>query len=71
MIMAHNEHNKPKRSGSFMLIIAGSILLMLAPTQYPTSQELGILALIGGLILGGIGFYIKFVKGKKSRKNNA
>ena len=42
--MAHNEHNKPKRSGSLLLIIAGSILLMLAPTQYPTSQELGILA---------------------------
>ena len=69
--MAHNEHNKPKRSGSLLLIIAGSILLMLAPTQYPTSKELGILALIGGLIIGGIGFYIKFVKGRKSRKNNA
>ncbi len=69
--MAHNEHNKPKRSGSLLLIIAGSILLMLAPTQYPTSQELGILALIGGLIIGGTGFYIKFVKGRKSRKNNA
>ena len=69
--MAHNEHNKPKRSGSLLLIIAGSILLMLAPTQYPTSQELGILALISGLIIGSIGFYIKFVKGRKSRKNNA
>ena len=69
--MAHNEHNKPKRSGSFLLIIAGSILLMLAPTQYSTSNELGILALISGLIIGGIGFYIKFVKGRKSRKNNA
>ena len=68
--MAHNEHNKPKRSGSFLLIIAGSILLMLAPTQYPTSQELGMLALVSGLIIGGIGFYIKFVKGRKSRKSN-
>ena len=69
--MAHNEHNKPKRSRSFVLIIAGSILLMLAPTQYPTSNELGILAFISGLIIGGIGFYIKFVKGRKSRNNNA
>ena len=68
--MAHNEHNKPKRSGSLLLIIAGSILLMLAPTQYPTSQELGMLALVSGLIIGGIGFYIKFVKGRKSRKSN-
>ena len=62
--MAHNEHNKPKRSGSFLLIIAGSIILMLAPTQYPTSQELGILALVSGFILGGIGFYLKYVRGK-------
>ena len=69
--MAHNEHNKPKRSRSFVLIIAGSILLMLAPTQYPTSNELGILALISGLIIGGIGFYLIFVKGRKSRNNNA
>ncbi len=60
--MVHNEHNKSKRSNSYFLIIAGAILLMIAPTQYPNSHELGIFALLSGLIIGGLGFYLKFVK---------
>nr|AIF23763.1 hypothetical protein [uncultured marine thaumarchaeote SAT1000_18_D03] len=60
----HNEHNKPKRSGSLLLIILGAILFMIGPTQYQNSPELGILALVSGFILGGIGFYLKYVKGK-------
>ena len=59
--MVHNEHNKSKRSNSYFLIIAGAILLMIAPTQYPNSHELGIFALLSGLIIGGLGFYLKFV----------
>ena len=62
--MVHNEHNKPKRSGSLLLIILGAILLMIGPTQYQNSPELGILALVSGFILGGIGFYLKYVRGK-------
>jgi len=62
--MVHNEHNKPKRSGSLLLIILGAILFMIAPTQYQNSPELGILAIVSGFILGGIGFYLKYVKGK-------
>ncbi len=62
--MVHNEHNKPKRSGSLLLIILGAILFMIGPTQYQNSPELGILALVSGFILGGIGFYLKYVKGK-------
>ena len=62
--MVHNEHNKPKRSGSLFLIILGAILFMIGPTQYQNSPELGILALVFGFILGGIGFYLKYVKGK-------
>ncbi len=62
--MVHNEHNKPKRSGSLLLIIFGAILFMIGPTQYQNSPELGILALVSGFILGGIGFYLKYVKGK-------
>ena len=65
--MVHNEHNKPKRSGSLLLIILGAILFMIGPTQYQNSPELGILALVSGFILGGIGFYLKYVKGKISR----
>jgi len=62
--MVHNEHNKPKRSGSLLLIILGAILFMIGPTQYQNSPELGILAIVSGFILGGIGFYLKYVKGK-------
>ena len=62
--MVHNEHYKPKRSGSLLLIILGAILFMIGPTQYQNSPELGILALVSGFILGGIGFYLKYVKGK-------
>jgi len=62
--MVHNEHNKPKRSGSLLLIILGAILFMIGPTQYQTYPELGIFALVSGFILGGIGFYLKYVRGK-------
>ena len=65
--MVHNEHNKPKRSSSLLLIILGAVLFMIGPTQYQTSPELGILALVSGFILGGIGFYLKYVRGKITR----
>ena len=65
--MVHNEHNKPKRSTSLFLIIFGAVLFMVGPTQYQDSPELGILALVFGFILGGIGFYLKYVKGKIKR----
>lgn len=62
--MYHKEHNKPKRSGLF-LIVFGAVLLIVAPTQYENSQELGMLALIGGFIMGGLGFYLKYLKKKR------
>ena len=65
--MVHNEHNKPKRSSSLLLIILGAVLFMIGPTQYQDSPELGILALVFGFIFGGIGFYLKYVKGKIKR----
>ena len=60
--MAHNEHNRTRNSGGFVLIILGALLLFLAPNIYPTSSELGIMSLVGGLAIGGIGFYTKFVR---------
>ena len=61
--MVHYEHNKPKRSSLF-LIVLGAVLLIVAPTQYENSQEFGILALIGGFIMGGLGFYLKYMRRK-------
>lgn len=65
--MVHDEHNKPKKSGNFFLIILGALLLIIAPTIYPETPELGFLAFVGGFIIGGIGFYLRFVK--KQRPN--
>lgn len=60
--MAHSKHNRSRRSGGFALIILGALLLFLAPNIHPTAPELGITALAGGLVIGGIGFYLKFIR---------
>ena len=62
--MAHSEHNRSKKSGGFVLIILGALLLFLAPNINPTSPELGAMSLIGGIIIGGTGFYLRFIKNR-------
>ena len=62
--MAHSEHNRSKKSGGFVLVIMGALLLFLAPNIYPTMPSLGTAALVGGAIVGGIGFYLKFIRGR-------
>lgn len=63
--MAHSEHNKQRRSGGFFLIIFGAILFMLAPWQLSETPELGFAAIVFGFIIGGIGFYLQFVRGRR------
>lgn len=63
----HDEHNRPKKSGGFFLVIFGAFLLIIAPTIYPQAASLGILAFSTGLIIGGLGFYLRFIK--KQRQN--
>jgi VIT1/CCC1 family predicted Fe2+/Mn2+ transporter len=63
-IMAHSEHNK-QRSGGFFLIIFGALLFVIAPAFLGDSPELGITAIIAGFLIGGLGFYINFVRGRK------
>ena len=65
--MVHNEHNKPKRSTSLFLIIFAAVLFMVGPTQYQNYPELATFALIFGFILGGVGFYLKYVRGKGNK----
>jgi hypothetical protein len=60
--MAHSEHNRTRNSGGFALIIFGALLLFLAPNINPSNPVLGTIALIGGIIIGGIGFYLKFIR---------
>lgn len=64
--MAHNSHNRERKGGGFFLIIFGALLLFLAPNIHGEYPELGVSSLVGGLILGGIGFYIQFIAKKKS-----
>jgi hypothetical protein len=64
--MAHSEHNRAKkRNSGFFLIILGALLLFIAPNVHPNNPESGIAALVFGLIIGGIGFYIRFLKKSK------
>ena len=62
--LAHSEHNRSKNSGGFVLILLGALLLFLAPNIYPEMPELGTMSLFGGIIIGAIGFYLKFLKGR-------
>jgi hypothetical protein len=60
--LVHAEHNRPKKGGSFFLVIFGALLLIIAPTIYPVDSNLGILAFVAGFIIGGLGFYLRFIK---------
>jgi uncharacterized membrane protein len=62
--MVHGEHNCSKNNGGFALIILGALLLFLAPNIYQDMRELGTMSLMGGVIVGSIGFYLKFFKGR-------
>jgi len=65
--MAHNQHNKSRNSGGFALIILGALLLFLAPNIHPTDPVLGTLSLVGGIIIGSIGFYLKFIRNRQKK----
>jgi len=61
--LVHDEHNRSKKGGSFFLVIFGALLLIIAPTIiYPGDQTLGVLSFVSGFIIGGLGFYIRFIK---------
>ena len=61
--MAHSEHNRPKQSsGAFALIILGALMLFIAPTIHGDMPDLGVTSLVSGIIIGGIGFYLRFVR---------
>ncbi|MCV0391850.1 MAG: hypothetical protein K5790_00990 [Nitrosopumilus sp.] len=65
--MVHGDHNKTKNNGGFALIIFGALLLFLAPNIYPNMPELGTISLVGGLIIGSIGFYLKFFRNREKQ----
>ncbi len=62
--MTHKDHNKPRKSGGFFLIIFGALLFILAPTYLADSPELGFVAIVFGFAIGGLGFYLNFLRGR-------
>ena len=66
--MVHGEYNKSKNSGGFALIILGALLLIIGPQEAIVPASLKIIVWIGGMVIGGIGFYLKFIKNRVKRQ---
>lgn len=60
--MAHSEHNRPKKSGAFFLIILGALLFIIAPTWFADKPEFGLALIVIGFLVGGLGFYLRFIR---------
>jgi len=63
--MVHDDHNR-RKSGGFFLIILGALIFVTAPLYLADSPELGIAAIVFGFIVGGIGFYLNFIRKRKN-----
>ncbi len=63
--MAHSEHNRPKKSGAYALIIFGALLFVSAPLFFKSNTTEGGIAIVFGFLIGGIGFYLGFIRKKK------
>ena len=66
--MVHGDHNKSKNSGGFALIILGALMLIVGPQEAIIPKSMSVIVLIGGIIIGGIGFYLKFVRNRVKRQ---
>ncbi|KAF6244700.1 hypothetical protein [Nitrosopumilus sp. b2] len=66
--MVHSEHNRSKNSGGFALIILGALLLIIGPQEAIVPKSMSIATWIVGLIIGGLGFYLKFLRGRAKQQ---
>jgi len=66
--MVHGEHNRSRNNEGFAMIILGALLLFLAPNIYAGMPELGTMSLFGGIIIGAIGFYLKFFRDRVKKE---
>ena len=60
--MAHNEHNKSRKGGAYFLIILGALLFIIAPGWFSDKPETGLALIAVGFAVGGLGFFLRFVK---------
>lgn len=64
--MAHGEHNRPKKgTGGYALIIFGAFLFVIAPILFKAGTVEGSLIIVLGFVIGGIGFYLRFLRKRK------
>ena len=66
--MVHGEHNKSRNSGGFALIILGALMLIVGPQEAIVPKSLSVIVGIGGIAIGGIGFYLKFIRNRVKRQ---
>jgi hypothetical protein len=62
--MAHSEHNRPKGSG-VILIVIGILIFFFVPRYYTKDLVGGMVLIMLGFVLGGIGFYLAFLKKRR------
>jgi len=43
----------------------GALLLIIGPQEAIVPKSLSIITWVGGIIIGSIGFYLKFIRGRK------
>lgn len=63
--MAHSEHNRAKKGGSFVLILFGAFLFISSTLFFEPGSDQGKIVIILGFVVGGIGFYLRFVRKRK------
>ena len=62
--MVHGGHNKSRNSGGFALIILGALMLIVGPQEAIVPKSLSVIVWVGGMAIGGIGFYLKFIRNR-------
>jgi len=66
--MVHGDHNKSRNNGSFALIILGALMLIIGPREDIVPKNLTVIVWLAGIIIGSIGFYLKFFRGRIKQK---
>jgi len=66
--MVHGDHNKSRNNGSFALIILGALMLIIGPQEAIVPKSLSVFVWVGCIIIGSVGFYLKFFRGRIKQK---
>lgn len=65
--MAHRPPGPSRNNGGFFLILLGALVFITAPLYLQESPGLGAAAIGFGFAVGGLGFYLRFVRGRERR----